>query len=212
MSETIVPAAIFRQELKVANSRFIATIGPALTVSAAKEFIAEISQEFADASHNVPVYIVGSGPSTISHCSDAGEPSGTAGRPALAVLTGSGLGDVALVISRYFGGTKLGTGGLVKAYSESARAVIEGVKKARKVLVHQASLTVQYNLYELAARSIKAHAGLIENEKFAENVRIEYSIPADNFDNLKSAIIDLSHGIVEPLIIQANQTKLMPLE
>ena len=64
----------------------------------------------ADASHNVPVYLIGHGDSETAHCSDAGEPSGTAGRPALAVLRGSGLGDVAVVVTRYFGGTKLGTG------------------------------------------------------------------------------------------------------
>jgi uncharacterized YigZ family protein len=111
-----VPLKEIRRELIVVNSRFVATLAPVMSVEEAKAFIARIRGEFSDASHNVPAYLVGGGDSLIEHCSDDGEPSGTAGRPALAVLKGSGLGDVAVVVTRYFGGTKLGTGGLVRAY------------------------------------------------------------------------------------------------
>ena len=97
MQEYAVPASETRVEAKVSNSRFIATAAPVLSVKEAKAFVARIRQEFADASHNVPVYLIGHGGSVIAHCSDDGEPSGTAGRPALAVLQGSGLGDVAVV-------------------------------------------------------------------------------------------------------------------
>ena len=97
------------------NSRFIATLAPVFSPEEARTFIAHIKKEFADASHNVPAYIIGGGNTVTEFCSDDGEPSGTSGKPALAVLRGSGLGDVAVVITRYFGGTLLGTGGLVKA-------------------------------------------------------------------------------------------------
>ena len=113
-----VPAAETRRKLTVSNSRFISSLAPVFSVDEAKAFIQRIKTEFPDASHNVPLYIIGHGASEIAHCSDAGEPSGTAGRPGLAVLRGSGLGDVAMVVTRYFGGTKLGTGGLARAYSE----------------------------------------------------------------------------------------------
>ena len=106
-----IPASETRIEMKVKNSRFIATAAPVFSVDEAKAFIARVRDEFSDASHNVPAYQVGFGPSTIAHCSDDGEPSGTAGRPMLAVVRGSGLGDIAVVVTRYFGGTKLGTGG-----------------------------------------------------------------------------------------------------
>ena len=109
-----VPAHETRCEMVVVNSRFIATLAPVFSVDEAKAFIDRVKSEFPDASHNVPVYLVGYGDSVIAHCSDAGEPSGTAGRPALAVLSGSGLGDAAVVVTRYFGGAKLGTGGLVR--------------------------------------------------------------------------------------------------
>ena len=94
-------------------------------------FIARIKKEFADASHNVPAYIIGGGNTVTEFCSDDGEPNGTSGKPALAVLRGSGLGDVAVVVTRYFGGTLLGTGGLVKAYTEATQLVVQAVPRAQ---------------------------------------------------------------------------------
>jgi len=119
-----VPLSEIRREHVVVNSRFIATLAPAFSIEEAQIFIARIKKEFADASHNVPAYIIGGGNTVAEFCSDDREPAGTAGKPALAVLRGSGLGDAALVITRYFGGTLLGTGGLVKAYTESAQLVV----------------------------------------------------------------------------------------
>ena len=211
MTDFIVPAANFSQETRAANSRFIATIGPASTVAEAKIFISNISQLYADASHNVPAYIIGIGPSVISHCSDDGEPNGTAGRPALAVLTGSGLGDTVLVISRYFGGTKLGTGGLVKAYSNSARLAIDGVQKAKKINVHRASLISHYRLYDMITRNIKQLDGLIESEEFTENVKIEFLIPVVNLDTLDLAITELSQGKIKITLIDEIFAKRIPI-
>src|SRR5512136_3192018 len=127
MSSYPVPLNELRRELTISNSRFISTLAPAFSVDEARAFIQRIKAEFPDASHHVPVYLIGHGDTEIAHCSDAGEPSGTAGRPALAVLRGSGLGDVVVVVTRYFGGTKLGTGGLVKEYTESAQMVVNAV-------------------------------------------------------------------------------------
>ena len=115
------------------NSRFIATISPADDVEAARAFIHRVRQEFPDASHHVPAFVIGGGNTCTEFCSDDGEPSGTSGRPLLAVLKGSGLGNVAVVVSRYFGGTLLGTGGLVKAYSEAGKAVVAAVGRAALV-------------------------------------------------------------------------------
>src|SRR5512143_478609 len=100
-----IPAERARAEIRVVNSRFIADIAPAATVEEAKAFVAAIRAEMPDATHHVYAYIVGHGATTTLGMSDDGEPPGTAGRPAMAVLRGSGLGDVALVVTRYFGGT-----------------------------------------------------------------------------------------------------------
>ena len=210
MENYFVPASRYSLETRVANSRFIATISPAFSVEEAKGFIAQINKKYADATHNVPAFIIGHGSSMISHSSDNGEPSGTAGRPALSVLKGSGLGDAVLVITRYFGGTKLGTGGLVKAYSDSAREIIAAVPKAKKALVHYVSLECPYTLYELIARTIRKHQGQIIKETFTDKVKLLYSISVNSYDELQDAIKELSSGQLQSLIDKPNQVSLIP--
>ncbi len=209
MENYFVPASQYSLESRVANSRFIATISPAFSIYEAKEFITKLNKKYADATHNVPVFIIGHGSSMISHSSDNGEPSGTAGRPALSVLKGSGLGDTVLVITRYFGGTKLGTGGLVKAYSDSAREIIAAVPKAKKTLVHYASLECPYSLYELIARTIRKYHGRINSESFTDNVKLAYSISVNSYDELQNAIKELSNGRIQPLINKPDQVSLV---
>jgi len=209
MENYFVPASQYSLESRVANSRFIATISPAFSVDEAKDFITKLNKKYADATHNVPVFIIGHGSSMISHSSDNGEPSGTAGRPALSVLKGSGLGDAVLVITRYFGGTKLGTGGLVKAYSDSAREIIAAVPKAKKTLVHYASLECPYSLYELIARTIRKYHGRINSESFTDNVKLAYSISVNSYDELQNAIKELSNGRIQPLINKPDQVSLV---
>src|SRR5574340_1436809 len=120
---SIIPAGERTTEITVVNSRFIADLSPVFSIDEARSFIARIKAKHPAASHHVPAFIIGHGASTTEHCSDDGEPAGTAGRPALAVLKGSGLGDVVVVVTRYFGGTKLGTGGLVRAWRGRLRSV-----------------------------------------------------------------------------------------
>ncbi len=208
---TLIPASRYSTEIRISNSRFIATIAPAFSVKEAKAFIREINQQYPDATHNVPIYQIGTGNSVIAHSSDNGEPSGTAGRPALAVLAGSGLGDAVMVITRYFGGTKLGTGGLVKAYSESARSVIRTAPKARKVIVNQCQITVPYNLYEQIARSIKKAGSIITREVFIEQVTIHFSIPVNAFDKLAGQLTDFTKGQISVQLVSENQTAIIPI-
>ena len=106
------------------KSRFIATVKPVKTEEEALEFIESLKKRYWDATHNCFAYIIGGG-TPLKRCSDDGEPSGTAGRPMLDVLEGESLSDVAVVVTRYFGGTLLGTGGLVRAYSGAVRAGLD---------------------------------------------------------------------------------------
>jgi uncharacterized YigZ family protein len=209
MESYFVPASRYSLEFMVANSRFIATISPAFSVEEAKDFITKINKKYSDATHNVPAFIIGHGSSIITHSSDNGEPSGTAGRPALSVLKGSGLGDTVLVITRYFGGTKLGTGGLVKAYSDSAREIIASVPKAKKILVHYVSLECPYSLYELIDRTIRKHQGQKFSESFTDKVKLVYTISVNSYDELQEAIKELSSGQIQPLIDKPNQVSLV---
>ena len=111
-------------EYEEKKSRFIATLEPVSSEEAATEFIASIKKKYWDARHNCSAFVIGSGGEK-TRCSDDGEPSGTAGRPMLNVLVGEHITNACVVVTRYFGGTLLGTGGLVRAYSGSAKQGIE---------------------------------------------------------------------------------------
>jgi uncharacterized YigZ family protein len=207
----LIPASRFSTETRISNSRFIATIAPAFSVDDAKSFIRDINHLYSDATHNVPVYQIGSGSSVIAHSSDNGEPPGTAGRPALAVLSGSGLADAVMVITRYFGGTKLGTGGLVKAYTESAQSVIKAVPKARKVSIHYCEINIPYNIYEQTARIIRISGAKIEQEIFTERVTVQFAIPVGSYEKLSGQIIEFTKGQISVVILTENQTAIVPL-
>ena len=202
MKRYLVPAEEIRRELVVVNSRFIASLAPVFSVEEAKTFISRIKAEFPDASHNVTVYLIGHGDSEIAHCTDAGEPSGTAGRPALAVLRGSGLGDTVVVITRYFGGTKLGTGGLVRAYSEAMRSVVDAVPRAEKVPTHTIMVEYPYRLVERVRKLVSTQHGQILDEDFSANVTLSARFPVENFPDFQSALLELTNGAVNAEIIE----------
>jgi uncharacterized YigZ family protein len=206
-----VPAHEIRREFAVSNSRFISTLTPAFTVDEAKAFIARIKAEFPDASHNVPLYLIGHGTSEIAHCSDAGEPSGTAGRPALVVLRGSGLGDVAVVVTRYFGGTKLGTGGLVRAYSQAVRLVVEAVPRAEKRLTHTIILVFPYTYLERVRILIAAQLGEILDEDFATDVTLTARIMVDKLSPFQASLSEMTNGRIKAEVI-STENVLMPVK
>jgi uncharacterized YigZ family protein len=173
----LIPAGPARTEIRASNSRFIASAAPSATVAAARAFIAGVRAEMPDASHHVYAYIIGHGATTTLSMTDDGEPPGTAGRPVMAVLRGSGLGDVVLVITRYFGGTLLGTGGLVHAYGDAAKAVLAILPRAEKIERRELTVTLPYAAYEPARRLVTAHAGSILDEIFAADVSLRVSLP-----------------------------------
>ena len=212
MSDNLVPASRYAVESWVKNSHFIATIGPAFSVSEAREFIAEINQLFKDATHNVPAYIIGHGSMVISHCNDDGEPSGTAGRPVLAVLRGSDLGDVVIVVTRYFGGTKLGTGGLVRAYRDAARAVLQELPRGVKVPTHKALVVTPYSLFERIQHTITAHQGQVLDVDFAADITITAQLVVHEFPRFQSHLQEMSRGRVEVEVVETNPDTVIPLD
>jgi putative IMPACT (imprinted ancient) family translation regulator len=140
---------------------------------------------------------VGFGASVTDGCNDGGEPSGTAGRPMLAVLQGSGLGDVAAVVSRYFGGTKLGTGGLVRAFGGALKAALEQLPRAERVERKTFLLELPYALYEQVKRLTLAHRGEIGGEEFGATVLLTLTFIVDDIDPFRRALTDLSAGRLE---------------
>lgn len=200
-----LPLDEMRRELIVLNSRFIATIAPALSIDEARAFIKRIKHEFADAAHNVPTYIIGGGNTVTEYFSDDGEPSGTSGKPALAVLRGSGLGDAALVITRYFGGTLLGTGGLVKAYTESAQLVVNKVRRGRRVSAHVAMVVIPYNFLERIRLMVTRAHGEILGEDFAGDITITLRFPVDLFDVFQNELRELSAGKIQAEVFETKE-------
>jgi uncharacterized YigZ family protein len=207
----IVPAGRAEIELFDRNSRFIASAAPVFSVEAARAFIEEINSKYPDASHHVPVYIIGHGSSTIAHCSDDGEPSGTAGRPALSVLTGSGIGDIAIVITRYFGGTKLGTGGLVRAYGDSVRSVLKALPLARKVSTTSVMFVIPYALFERTEKIIRDLHGLETDRDFAADVTLTVRLPDGQVDLFEKQMIALTQGQVEFIQVDHQENTILPL-
>ena len=200
-----VPAKEIRRELIIGGSRFIATLAPAFSIEEAKTFVSRMRSEFDDATHNVPAYLVGGGNSVTAHASDDGEPSWTAGRPALAVLRGSGLGDVAVVVTRYFGGTKLGTGGLVRAYTQATQAVVSDVPRAQKVLAHTVLLAAPYPLLERIRLLVASERGTILDENFTDDVKMILRFPVDKLADFEDQLQALSSGKLRPEIVETNE-------
>lgn len=201
----LLPLERTRRELTVVNSRFIATLAPVSSVDEARAFIKEIRAEFADATHNVPAYIIGGGNNVIEYCSDDGEPAGTAGRPALMVLRGSGLGDLAVVVTRYFGGTLLGTGGLVKAYTEATQQVVNAVPRARRMPVHLALLAIPYNLLERVRLLTARHGGAVLGEEFAADVTLTLRLPVQSLEGFQAELRELSAGRLRAEVIETTE-------
>ena len=207
----LIPASEIRNETRVENSRFVTTLAPAFSIEEAKSFISRIKTEFIDASHNVPVFIIGHGSTMISHTSDDGEPSGTAGRPALAVLQGSGLGDVVAVITRYFGGTKLGKGGLVRAYGDAIRSILEITPLAQKAVTHKVLFTIPYSLFERAKLLVNNHHGVILDELFLADVTITCRLLTEQYDAFNRNLKELTQGNIFAEIIESDEDTILPI-
>ncbi|MCF6277467.1 MAG: YigZ family protein [Anaerolineales bacterium] len=206
-----VPAREIRRELVVQGSRFIATLVPVSSLQEARAFLARMRAEFSDATHNVPAWLIGGGNSVLAHAADDGEPAGTAGRPALAVLQGSGLGDVAVVITRYFGGTKLGTGGLVRAYTRAVQAVVADVPRAQKLLAHTALLALPYNLLEQIRLLAGKYHGEVLAEDFAAEITMRLRFACAEYEGFVEALQEVSSGRLKPEIIATGEI-LLPVQ
>ena len=209
--EKIIPARYTETEFTERNSRFITSAAPAFSIKEAKAFIGSIVKKYPDATHHVPLYILGHGSTTIVHCSDDGEPAGTAGRPALAVLKGSGLGDIVVVITRYFGGTKLGTGGLVRAYSDSIRILLEVLPRARKTITTTLMFVIPYNLFEQSQMIINNHLAIVKDKAFGADITLSVRVAEDYLESFQNYMLELTRGQITFIMLDKNTNTIMPL-
>lgn len=190
-----VPAARTRTEVSISRSRFVCTIERVATAHDAQAFIREMNAEFADATHNCWAYVVGPpGSTTRVGMSDAGEPHGTAGRPMLTVLLHSGVGDVAAVVTRYYGGTKLGTGGLVKAYGGAVQQALDAMPRTERVDYGTLVVSLPYGAIAAVRHLLPAHEATLEEEAYGEHAELRVRLPALNADALRVAIMNATAG------------------
>lgn len=190
-----IPAAIHRTQEEIKRSRFITTVGPASTVDEARALIAQVAAEFADASHNCWAYVVGPPGSTGQvGMSDAGEPHGTAGRPMLTVLLHSGVGDIAAVVTRYFGGTLLGTGGLVKAYSGGVKLALETLPTVERVPRSPVTVLLDYAAVTPFQRLLGNYEAELLEQSFAAEVTFRLLLPDEQVERFRAEVTELTNG------------------
>ena len=170
------------------RSKFIGYVKPVQTEQQALDFINEKRQKHWDATHNVYAYVLRDG--NIQRYSDDGEPHGTAGVPTLDVIVKSGVTDVVVVVTRYFGGILLGAGGLVRAYTKGAKIALEAGNIITMESCYTAVLECDYNQYGKISGLIPSNNGVIDNTNFTDKVEIEYHISPENFTKFQKQLAD----------------------
>ena len=183
-------------EIEVKKSRFIATTRPVKSEEEAVAFIAEMKKKYWDARHNCSAFVIGRR-AELTRCSDDGEPSGTAGRPMLEVLLGEGVRNVAVVVTRYFGGTLLGTGGLVRAYTQAVKEglgnSVIGIERAGcEILVETDYNGVGKLQYLMGQRGIEP-----VNSEYGADVKFTLVIPVETCVELEKAMVEATSGKVK---------------
>jgi len=189
-------------ELTIARSRFITLVAFAESTDAAQAVIRQVRELHSTANHHVYAFRIGYGSSVTEGMSDDGEPSGTSGPPTLAVLRGSDLGDIVLVTTRYFGGTKLGTGGLVRAYTESAQQALASLPTEKRLPKTVARINMPYRHYESIRRILDHQSAEIDSETFLETVTLQFTIHTSAYEHLKALIMEQTAGSLEPETIK----------
>lgn len=206
-----IPEKFTETEITVVNSRFIASAAPVFSNEEARAFINSVKAKYPDATHHVPAYVLGYGNSVSAYCSDDGEPSGSAGRPVLTVLQGSGLGDAAIVVTRYFGGTKLGIGGLVHAYGDAAKEVLSILPRAEKVPTYTVMLAIEYSLFERTRLLLQKWKAQTLDEDFGADVTISARFIENALPGFQAELSELTRGQVQAEIISFEPETIMPL-
>ncbi len=182
-------------EIVEKRSRFIATVRPVSCEEEAVEFIEKLKKQYWDARHNVYAYIIEE--NNIQRYSDDGEPAGTAGVPVLEMIKKEGLSNIVVVVTRYFGGILLGTGGLVHAYSKSAKAGVEAAEPISVVLCRSIKVFCDYSFLGKVQSEIAGKNFKILDTQYGENVVVEALIPQAQAEAFSTDLIDKTNGKIK---------------
>jgi uncharacterized YigZ family protein len=189
------PAGVAEHETVIRRSRFVARAEPVVAPGAAETAIRNVRTNHPNATHVVYAYLIGPPQSEIAGMTDAGEPKGTAGRPVLAVLRGSEISDCLVTVVRYFGGTKLGTGGLVRAYSDAARLVLDELPVRERIERVGFVIEIPYSRLEPVRTLLQDRfLATITGQEYGATVKLTGEIAAVSADDAAAAIRDVTAG------------------
>ena len=194
MDEYLVPTGYGEDEFIEKKSRFIGRVWLVDSEEEALERIAEMKKKHYDATHNCWAYVIRDGAVRFS---DDGEPGGTAGMPMVQVLQREGLFNVCCVVTRYFGGTLLGAGGLVRAYTKGAKIAVDAAGKSMKRVWSVLYLPCPYSFYERVKLEVEAFGGIIRDTQFGAEVELEILVAKDQSQPFLDRITDMTSGTVE---------------
>ena len=196
MEAYIIPARDAEAEFVEKKSRFIGRIWITDTEEEALARIKDVRQRHWDATHNVYAYIIHGGPTRYT---DDGEPQGTAGMPVLEQLRGNGVENVCCVVTRYFGGTLLGTGGLVRAYGRAAGDALRAAGIARKQVWKLLDLILPYSFFERLRQEVERFGGIVSDTEYSADICLHVLLPAEQAPAFCARVIDLTRGAVTPV-------------
>jgi uncharacterized YigZ family protein len=192
-----VPTHRSETSLRIKNSRFIAILLPIFTREEAQAALRALREEHPDATHVGHAFALGPAKSRLFGQSDDGEPSGTAGRPLLSVLEGRGVTNALLAVVRYFGGTKLGTGGLVRAYGDAAGAVLDKARLKELRRVQTANVAMDYSVYEAAREAAVSAGARISGEAYGTVVTLALTFPETAQEAVLAGVRDATRGAAD---------------
>ncbi|KPA54571.1 YigZ family protein [Photobacterium lucens] len=191
----LVPTAdvVFEEEIK--KSRFITYLAHTPNIEAAKQFVQQIKERHHDARHNCWAFVAGRPTDSMKWgFSDDGEPSGTAGKPILAQLTGSGVGEITAVVTRYYGGIRLGTGGLVKAYGGGVQQALTRLETKQKVITSELELSCEYNQVSLVESLLSEYNGTQLHADYGNQVTMQIELDSRIVDEFCAKLTNRSGG------------------
>ncbi len=195
--------------VEVKRSKFIGILQAVSSPDEAEALIRSEKKKYHDAKHHCSAYVlrgIDGAPDTV-HSSDDGEPSGTAGKPMLEVLNGAGLKDVVIVVTRYFGGTLLGTGGLVRAYTDAAKAAVEDAGVAQMQLMQQFSIVFDYPFTGSIDHLMEQDGISRLNAEYTDKVRYDLAVPEQKYDALVKSLTELTSSAID---IERGDTAYVP--
>lgn len=182
-----IPKQRIRQIIEIRKSRFITTLAPVTDAAQVQAFLSDVRQEFPDASHQCWAFLLGR-PHSSAHVgmSDDGEPKGTAGRPMLTVLLHAEVGDLMVIVTRYFGGIKLGTGGLQRAYSDCVKQILNNLDTTQRVNYCSINLQLGYADFDPLQRKLNQLQAVISDANYTEYVSVIVELPDNHLSEFKN--------------------------